>query len=110
EISYREIAQAMDYVRRERKPFLLEAIVSRLYGHSSASGANRMNDEADCLVGFERKLEERGIRSRKEMDDLRKRFTVQLQEAHKKVRLEPQPDGKTIYDHVFADRDVVREG
>jgi 2-oxoisovalerate dehydrogenase E1 component alpha subunit len=110
EISYREIAQAMEYVRRERKPFLLEAIVSRLYGHSSASGANRMNDEADCLVGFERKLEERGIRSRKEMDDLRKRFTVQLQEAHKKVRLEPQPDGKTIYDHVFADRDVVREG
>jgi 2-oxoisovalerate dehydrogenase E1 component alpha subunit len=110
EISYREIAQAMEYVRRERKPFLLEAIVSRLYGHSSASGANRMNDEADCLVGFERKLEERGIRSRKEMDDLRKRFTTQLQEAHKKVRLEPQPDGKTIYDHVFADRDVVREG
>ncbi|MFL5247874.1 MAG: thiamine pyrophosphate-dependent dehydrogenase E1 component subunit alpha [Myxococcales bacterium] len=110
EISYREIAQAMEYVRRERKPFLLEAIVSRLYGHSSASGANRMNDEADCLVGFERKLEERGIRSRKEMDDLRKRFTTQLQEAHKKVRLEPQPDGKTIYDHVFADHDVVREG
>jgi len=110
EISYREIGQAMDYVRRERKPFLLEAVVSRLYGHSSASGANRINDEADCLVGFERKLEERGIRSRKEMDDLRKRFAVQLQEAHKRVRLEPQPDGKTIYDHVFADRDVVREG
>ena len=27
--------EAMDYVRTERKPFLLEAIVSRLYGHSS---------------------------------------------------------------------------
>ena len=110
EVSYREIAQAMEYVRSERKPFLLEAMLSRLYGHSSASGANRIPDEADCLVGFERKLEERGLRSRKEMDDLRARYTAQLQEAHKKVRDEPQPDGRTIYDNVFADRDLVREG
>jgi 2-oxoisovalerate dehydrogenase E1 component alpha subunit len=109
EVSYREISQAMEFVRTERKPFLLEAMVSRLYGHSSASGANRITDEADCLVGFERKLEERGLRSRKEMDELRARFTAQLQEAHKKVRDEPQPDGKTIYDNVFADRDLVRE-
>ena len=109
EVSYREIARAMEYVRTERKPLLLEAMVSRLHGHSSASGANRVTDEADCLVGFERKLEERALRSRKEMDDLRARFTAQLQEAHKKVRDEPQPDGKTIYDNVFADRDLVRE-
>src|SRR5919109_5266781 len=42
EVSYRELSAAMEYVRSERKPFLLEAVLSRLYGHSSASGANRI--------------------------------------------------------------------
>ncbi len=34
----------MRYVRTERRPFLLEAHVSRLNGHSSSSGANRVDD------------------------------------------------------------------
>jgi 2-oxoisovalerate dehydrogenase E1 component alpha subunit len=109
EVSYREIASAMEYVRSERKPFLLEAIVSRLYGHSSASGANRVNDEADCLVGFERRLEERGLLTRAQMDELRAKFNAELSAAHRKVKEEPQPDPKSIYDHVFSDKDLVRE-
>ncbi len=32
------------------KPFLLEVMVSRLYGHSSASGANFVPEEVDCLA------------------------------------------------------------
>ncbi len=108
EVSYRELSAAMEYVRTERKPFLLEAMVSRLYGHSSASGANRTNDEADCIAGFERRLEERGVLTRQQMDELRAQFTAELLAAHKQVKEEPQPDPKSIYDHVFADRDLVR--
>src|SRR5947208_13168626 len=110
EVSYREIAAAMEYVRNERKPFLLEAMVSRLYGHSSASGANAVADEADCLKGFEKKLEERKLLTRQQMDELRQKYSVELQEAHRKVRQEPQPKGDTIYENVFLDRDKVREG
>jgi 2-oxoisovalerate dehydrogenase E1 component alpha subunit len=108
EVSYREIAAAMEYVRSERKPFLLEAVVSRLYGHSSASGANRVNDEADCLTGFERRLEERGLLSRAQMDEMRAQFSAELQAAHRRVKEEPQPEGKTIYEHIFSERDLVR--
>ena len=110
EVCYREIAAAMEYIRTERKPFLMEAMVSRLYGHSSASGANVVLDEADCLRGFEKKLEERKLLTRQQMDELRQKYLLELQEAHKKVRQEPQPKGNTIYDHVFADRDLVRGG
>ena len=110
EVCYREIAAAMEYIRTERKPFLLEAMVSRLYGHSSASGANAVPDEADCIKGFEKKLEERKLLTRQQMDELRQKYLLELQEAHKKVRQEPQPKGDTIYDHVFADRDLVRGG
>lgn len=108
EVSYREIAAAMDYVRSERKPFLLEAVLSRLYGHSSASGANRVNDEADCITGFERRLEEKGLLTRQQMDQLRAQFTAELLAAHKQVKEEPQPDPRSILDHVFSDRDLVR--
>ena len=34
EVCYRERKRAMDYVRTERRPFLFEALVSRLYGHA----------------------------------------------------------------------------
>jgi 2-oxoisovalerate dehydrogenase E1 component alpha subunit len=108
EVSYREVAAAMDYVRSERKPFLLEAMLSRLYGHSSASGANRVNDEADCITGFERRLEEKGLLTRQQMEAMRAQFTAELLAAHKQVKEEPQPDGKTIYENVFSERDLVR--
>jgi 2-oxoisovalerate dehydrogenase E1 component alpha subunit len=109
EVSYRELQAAMEYVRTERKPFLLEAMVSRLYGHSSASGANLVDDEADCLAGFERRLEERKLLTRAQMDELRAKFAAELQQAHRKVKEEPQPDPKSIHDHLFAAQDLVRE-
>jgi 2-oxoisovalerate dehydrogenase E1 component alpha subunit len=108
EVSYRELSAAMEYVRSERKPFLLEAVLSRLYGHSSASGANRIADEADCITGFERRLEERGLLTRQQMDELRASFAAELLAAHKQVKEEPQPESKSIHDHVFAERDLVR--
>jgi 2-oxoisovalerate dehydrogenase E1 component alpha subunit len=110
EVAYRELAAAMEYVRTERRPFLLEAMVSRLYGHSSASGANPVIDEADCLKGFEKKLEERKLLTRQQMDELRQKYAQELQEAHRRVRQEPQPKGDTIHQNVFVDRDKVREG
>jgi len=109
EAVYRELKKAMDYVRTERRPFLLEVMVSRLYGHSSASGANFVPDEVDCLVVFERRLEERKVLTRTAMDDLRARCTQELLEASKRVRLEPQPAGESIWKHVFSERDLVHE-
>jgi 2-oxoisovalerate dehydrogenase E1 component alpha subunit len=109
EVAYRELKKAMDYVRVERRPFLLEAKVSRLYGHSSASGANFVPDEVDCLVLFEKRLEDRKILTRKAMDGLRAKYTQELLEASKRVRAEPQPQGSRIWEHVFADRDRLHD-
>lgn len=105
ETSWLALKKAMDYVRTERKPYLLEAMVSRLYGHSSASGANFVKDEVDCLARFEKKLEDRKLRSRSEMDEMRARFTQELLEASKRVREEPQPKPESIWDYVFAEAD-----
>ncbi|MHB8878533.1 MAG: thiamine pyrophosphate-dependent dehydrogenase E1 component subunit alpha [Myxococcaceae bacterium] len=100
--AYQELSQAMAYVRKERKPFLMEAMVSRLHGHSSASGANLIPEEQDCLRGYEAKLERHGVMSREQMDELCARYTAELARAAREVIDEPQPDPGSIWEHVFA--------
>jgi 2-oxoisovalerate dehydrogenase E1 component alpha subunit len=104
-VAYRELAEAMDYVRRERRPFLLEALVSRLYGLSSASGANLVADEPDCIKLFEARLEKEGVLTRTQMDEVRKRHTHDIAAAARRVREEPQPPPESIYQHIYAERD-----
>ena len=101
EVSYRELQEAMDYVRKERKPFLLEANVSRLYGHSSASGANMVEGELDCIASFEERLEAGKILSRKEMDAVRERWTAEIAAMAKQAREEPQPAPESIWNHIY---------
>ncbi|HEX8111583.1 MAG TPA: thiamine pyrophosphate-dependent dehydrogenase E1 component subunit alpha [Kofleriaceae bacterium] len=107
EASYTALQQAIDYVRTERRPYLLEAMVSRLRGHSSASGANLVKGEVDCLERFERVLEDRQLITRAGMDELRERYTAELAEAHKRVRTEPHPLPSSVWDYIFADKNLV---
>ena len=101
EESWFEIQAAMKYVREERKPFLLEAKVSRLYGHSSASGANFVPGEEDSLITFEKQLEAAKILTRVQMDKIREDYNLKMQEQAKQVKVEPMPSGDTIYDNVY---------
>ena len=107
EVSYRELKKAMDYVRTERRPFVLEARVSRLYGHSSSSGGNFVPGEVDCLAVFEQKLTDRKLLTKQTIDELRRRYARELLDAVKRVRAEPVPQGQDAMRHVYADRDLA---
>jgi 2-oxoisovalerate dehydrogenase E1 component alpha subunit len=100
--SYLAIQEAMEYIRTERKPCFIEARVSRLYGHSSATGANMIGGEQDCLAEFEKRLEKEGILTRDKMDTIRKAYEAEFLELAKKVREEPLPDPATLYDFVYS--------
>ncbi len=102
--AYTELKEAMEYVRTERKPYFIEAMVSRLYGHSSASGANYVTDEVDCLKQLEARLEKDGVLTRQQMDDVRSKYTEEIAAAARQVRDEPQPSGDSIYNHIFAEK------
>lgn len=54
--AWHAVDRAMRYCRDEQRPYLLEANVSRLHGHSSSSGAQRHFEEPDCVALFEQKL------------------------------------------------------
>lgn len=100
--AWEALEEAMEYVRKERKPFLLEANVSRLYGHSSASGANRAQED-DCIALFEDKLVKAKILSKDEIAKIWEQYTNESIEALRQVRGEPFPAPDSVYDHVYAD-------
>jgi 2-oxoisovalerate dehydrogenase E1 component alpha subunit len=102
--AYRELNEAMEYVRKERKPFVLEALVSRLYGHSSASGANFVSEEVDCLKVFEARLEAEKVLSREQMNQVRTRWSEEIAEAARQVRDEPPPDPESIWKNIYWER------
>lgn len=102
EESYFALKEAMDYIRTERKPYLLEARVSRLYGHSSATGCNLVTEEEDSLKTFEAKLEQAGVMTRAKMTQLREKYNAEMLEQAQQVKKEPLPDPASIYDHVYS--------
>lgn len=107
EAAYRGLADAMEYVRTERKPMVLEAYVSRLYGHSSSSGSNYVDSEVDCILELEKKLANRGFRTLEESKALKAKHEERLLEASKMVAAEQEPPAEAVWDHVFAPVDHV---
>ncbi len=109
ESAYRGLEDAMAYVRRERKPFVLEVMLSRLYGHSSSSGSNYVEGEVDCLLEANKKVIARGLRTEADCKALAERWDQYFLAASRMVVTEPRPQGELIWEHVFAERDVVGE-
>lgn len=107
--AYQALSEAMHYVRTERRPLVLEARVSRLYGHSSSSGANFVRDEVDCVADFNQLLARRGLVSLEASEAKRQAVYDELQERVREVLEEPRPAPSAIYDHIFADRNIVAE-
>jgi 2-oxoisovalerate dehydrogenase E1 component alpha subunit len=110
--SWHAIARAMDHCRTQRKPFLLEAMVSRLYGHSSSSGALRVKDEADCIALFEQKLLKTGAVDRHALVQIHQDAEAEVESALDQVLREPMPAPEDIEKHTYAPStvDVVYPG
>ncbi|MGK5087511.1 thiamine pyrophosphate-dependent enzyme, partial [Bdellovibrionota bacterium FG-2] len=102
EESHDALTQAMDYVRKERKPYLLEARVSRMYGHSSASGANLDPNEPDPVALFEEKLITKNLLKKSDAQKIREDFETEFLALSQSVRTEPAPDPSSIYDYTYA--------
>ncbi|MCA9604608.1 MAG: thiamine pyrophosphate-dependent dehydrogenase E1 component subunit alpha [Myxococcales bacterium] len=107
EASWFAIQEAMDYVRSERKPFVLQANLSRLYGHSSSSGSNYVETEVDCLDVIGDRLHERGWRSHEDTRRLREQIETNMRGWYEQVLTEPKPEPEDAWDYVFADKNYV---
>lgn len=98
--SYFAISQDLEYIRKNCKPVLTEFLVSRLYGHSSASGANR--EEGDCPIElFEKRLVDSKYIAPGFVKELFQSYDNESREAADTVRREPVPTGDSVWDHVY---------
>jgi 2-oxoisovalerate dehydrogenase E1 component alpha subunit len=104
--SWHAIDRAMAHVRRERRPYLLEAYVSRLYGHSSSSGALRVKDEPDCVALFERRLLEAGVVNREFIERTHQEAGAEAEAALEQALSEPKPTPADVEKHTYADSEV----
>ena len=100
--SWYAIRRAMAYCRRERRPFMLEAMVSRLHGHSSSSGAALVKDESDPLVLFEQKLIDADVLDATGAELVHEEATAEVEAALEDVLLEAAPTADDVYRHTYA--------
>jgi 2-oxoisovalerate dehydrogenase E1 component alpha subunit len=100
--SWYAIRRAMAYCRRERRPFMLEAMVSRLHGHSSSSGAALVKGEPDPLVLFEQKLIDAGVFDAAGAELVHEEATTEVEAALEEVLGEAAPTAGDVYKHTYA--------
>ncbi len=103
--SYIYLKEEMAYIRKNRKPVLLEAKVSRLYGHSSATGASLIKDEVCCLESFERRLFKMDVLKEKDAKQMRADFEEEARQAQEQARAEPVPTPESVWDHYYANNE-----
>jgi 2-oxoisovalerate dehydrogenase E1 component alpha subunit len=100
--AYLTIKEEMEYIRKTGKPSFMEIKVSRLYGHSSADGANRKTELLDCVVNFEKKLIDAGILTKAEVAKIWELYEDEGVAAQLQARTEPSPDAESVWDHVYV--------
>jgi 2-oxoisovalerate dehydrogenase E1 component alpha subunit len=104
--SWHAIARGMRHCRQYRSPFMIEANVSRLYGHSSSSGALRVKNEPDPIELFERKLIEQGVLEKAAVDQAREEAVAEVEAALELALSEPQPRPEDVEKYTYAPSEV----
>lgn len=99
--SYFAISQDLEYIRKNTKPVLTEFMVSRLYGHSSASGANRENGECP-IERFEKRLVDSKYIATGFVKELWQQYDNESRDAAEKVRAEGVPTAESVWDHIYV--------
>ncbi len=101
--SYLAIQEEMNYIRETGKPSFIEARLSRLYGHSSASGANFIDSEVDCLKEYQKKLVTAKLITTAEIQTITEKYEAEGIEAQQIVKKESVPMAESIWDQIYVD-------
>ena len=100
--TYLALKEDMDYIRTTGKPAFIEAHVSRLYGHSSASGANPVQNEIDPVKEFEQRLLKAKIITDDDVKKIWSDYEAEGIKATEQARSEGVPTAESVWDHTYA--------
>jgi 2-oxoisovalerate dehydrogenase E1 component len=116
EASYSVMKEVCEFVRRERKPYLVHAQVPLLGHHTSGVRREFYRTDEDWAKHLKhdpnpklrKKLLERGV-SEEEIKQIEKEAAELVANDFAKAATSPEPDPSTIEDHVFAPTTVTEE-
>jgi 2-oxoisovalerate dehydrogenase E1 component alpha subunit len=103
--SWHALERAFNYCRTERRPYMLEAKVSRLNGHSSSSGAPRSND-FDCIPEFEKELVAAGHADEAWLKTVHDEAKAEAEAAVAQAMREPKPKPQDVERFTYAPSSV----
>ncbi|UXR65263.1 thiamine pyrophosphate-dependent dehydrogenase E1 component subunit alpha [Bdellovibrio bacteriovorus] len=103
--TYLALKEEMEYIRKTGKPSFIEAMVTRLYGHSSADGANKKPALFDPVLSFEKRLIDAGILSEKAAKKIWEIYETEGVNAQEQARQEPSPTPESVWDHVYVNNE-----
>ncbi len=104
--SWHALRRGMEWCRKRRRPYMIEALVSRLHGHSSSSGAARVPGEPDCIQMLEDKLLATGAIEQSGIDNCWELARNEVEHALKVALAEPRPTPRDVRTHTYAPSSV----
>ena len=81
---------------------MLEPLVSRLNGHSSSSGAVRIEDESDCIELLRKRLVDKSILTKDAIDQFWDGARTEAEQAATTALSEPMPTAADVPTHTYA--------
>jgi len=111
---YQAAQEALDYVRRESKPFLLEAVTYRFRGHSMGDPERYRSQEEvkkwqdnDPIGIFRAALLKKKNITAAELDELERRAEEETQKAVEFAEASPEPGMEELFKDVYAEEGLV---
>ncbi len=109
--SFATMTEATNYIRKNRKPALVHASVTRPYSHSLSDDhgmyrtKNELADELklDVFTSYPKFLIEAGVITQAENDELLKKISADVRIAMEKAITTEWPAASTVLDHLYSD-------
>jgi len=110
------VSEALEKVRSERTPLLVEAVTYRYRGHSMADPEDyRSKDEveewraSDPLTAFPKRLTEEGLLSEEDIERMDEEAVAAVDAAVDFADKSPFPDLDSLYDDIYVIGEQVRD-
>jgi 2-oxoisovalerate dehydrogenase E1 component len=108
--SFATMSDAVTFMRKERKPALVHASVTRPYSHSLSDDHGMYRTKAelaaesaiDVFNAYPKFLVEAGFLTQKECEDVLKKCSANVKEAMDKCLATPWPETTTAMDHLYS--------
>jgi pyruvate dehydrogenase E1 component alpha subunit len=107
--THKVVAEAVDRVREERHPLLVEAVTYRFRGHSMADPEDYRSKEEvtqwrerDPIPAFTELLEREGALTGEQREEIERQATRQVDEAVAFAERSPFPESSALYEDVYV--------